>query len=338
MHTETFNFDFEYEDLFDYAHQLAQKVGVPFLNNEIIYPSHIAEGSSRFFKINEFMSYQVAHYTARQRMIFKRYPTHHNHIAITFQDFTFAKCCEHDYDCNEIILNNKSLGSIQCKSTRLHEHVVIEAGMEVKVILVLMKEHWVDHVLHDSVSKERFIRYLVNQDANLRKEFFSPVQNKLYSEIFTGIPFSLLQNLYYDGRVMSLLETFLKEILTRDAEEIGNPFMGASYEDIRMLQVAEKYINDNLQHPFPGVEFLSRLSCMSRTKFINLFQKVYSVSSFEYSQKKRLLLAYDFMKSGNTVSDTAKVIGYTGINNFTTAFKKEFGILPSELIGQMKEN
>ncbi len=338
MHTTTFYIDFEYEDLFDYAQQLAQKLGVNFSNNEIIYPSHIAKGSSRFFKINEFMSYQVAHYTARQRMIFKRSATAQNHITISFQDFTFAKCAEHDYDCNEIILNNKSLGSIQCKSTRMQEHVVIEAGMEVKVILVLMKEHWVDHVLHDSVSKERFIRYLVNQNANLRKEFLSPVQNKLYNEIFTGDTFTLLQNLYYDGRIMSLLESFLKEILTKEDEEMGTPFMGASYEDIQMLQVAERYLNDNLQHPFPGVEFLSRTCCMSRTKFINLFQKVYGLSSFEYSQKRRLLIAYDLMRSGNSVSETAKVIGYTGVNNFATAFKKEFGLLPSELIGQLREN
>ncbi|RYF84636.1 MAG: AraC family transcriptional regulator, partial [Chitinophagaceae bacterium] len=58
----------------------------------------------------------------------------------------------------------------------------------------------------------------------------------------------------------------------------------------------------------------------------------------EYSQKRRLLIAYNFMRSGNSVTDTARVIGYTGINNFTTAFKKEFGMLPSELIEQLKEN
>ncbi|MBC7867817.1 MAG: helix-turn-helix transcriptional regulator, partial [Gloeobacteraceae cyanobacterium ES-bin-316] len=177
----------------------------------------------------------------------------------------------------------------------------------------------------------------VKQNANLRKEFLNPDQNRLYSEIFTGNTFTLLQNLYFDGRLMSLLESFLKEILTKDDEE--NPFLYASHEDIRMLQKAEQYIKDHLMQPFPGVEFLSRICCMSRTKFINLFQKVYGVSSFEYSQKKRLGVAYEFMKSGkHSVSDTAKVIGYTGISNFATAFKKEFGILPSELLGQFKDN
>lgn len=332
-----FCFDFNYSDLFKYAGKLSEKLGVPLINNEIKYPEAIAEGYSKFCKINEFMSFQIIHYTARQKMTFRRFPTSNNHIAITFQDFTFAKCSLHDYDCNEIVLNNKSLGSVQCKSTRLQETVVIEPGLEVKAVFVLMKENWVDNVLHDSVSKDKFIRYLVNQNANLRKEFLSPEQNKFFNEIFNGTTLTLLENLYYDGRVLSLLESFLKDILTK--EDTDNHFLIASHDDIHMLQQAEKFINDNLMDPFPGVEQLSRISCMCRTKFINLFQKVYNVSSFEYYQKKRLTIAYDFMKTGkHSVSDTAHIIGYSGITNFTAAFKKEFGLLPSELLDKVKVN
>lgn len=335
MQQHHFNLSFQYDDLSGYAHALADSLQVPFVNNQIIYPAHIAEGSSKFFQINDYMSYQVVHYKAKQKMVFNRYPTASNHIITTFQDFTFARCPVHDYNCNEIILNNNSLGSIQCKSTRSHEVVVIEPGLEVKVILVLMKENWAENILHDSVSKEKFLRYLINQDANLRKEFLSQEQSRLFKEVFEGKAFTLLQNLYYDGRILNLLESFLKDILTK--EDAESPYLFASYEDIRMLQLAEQYINDHLMKPFAGVEVLSRISCMSRTKFINLFQKVYGISSFEYSQKKRLAIAYEYMKTGkHNVSDTAQIIGYTGVNNFAVAFKKEFGLLPSELIERVR--
>jgi AraC-like DNA-binding protein len=337
MQEKEFCFEFSYSDLFQYASLLADKLGVQFTCNEVVYPAAIAEGYCKFFKINEYMSFQVVHYTARQKMIFKRLPAQNNHVTVTFQDFTFAKCSNHDYECNEIILNNKSLGSIQCKSTRLQETVIIEPGLEVKVILVLLKENWVENVLHDSVCKDKFIRYIVNQNSNLRKEFLSQEQNRLFTEIFSDNTFTLLENLYLDGRVLNLLESFLKDILTK--EDTENQYVFASYEDIRMLQKAEKFINDNLMDPFPGVEQLSRICCMSRTKFINLFHKVYNVSSFGHYQKKRLSVAYEFMKSGkHSVSDTAQIIGYTGINNFANAFKKEFGLLPSELLDQVKAN
>ena len=337
MQQNEFNIDFSYTDIFAYAMHLANSLQVPFEHNEIRYPEAIASGYSKFFKINEFISYQVVHYTARQRMLFNRYPTENNHITITFQNFTFAKCDKHHYDCNEIILNTKSLGSIQCKSTRLKEVVVIEPDLEVKIILVMLKENWVQHILHDSVSKDKFLCYLVNQNANLRKEFLSPEQNKIFTEIFNGSDFSLLQNLFYDGRILNLLESFLKEILTKVDTE--NPYLFASYEDIFMLQKAERYINDNLMKPFPGVESLSRICCMSRTKFINLFHKVYGLSSFRYSQKKRLAIAYDYIKSGKySVNYTAQIIGYAVVSNFAVAFKKEFGIPPAELLEMIKVN
>lgn len=330
-----FNLSFQYNDLFEYAALLANNLQVPFVNNQIIYPPHIAEGSSKFFKINDYMSYQVAHYKAKQKMVFNRYPTISNHVTTTFQDFTFARCNVHQHTCNEIILNNNSLGSVQCKSTRSHEVVVIEPGLEVKVILVMMKENWAENILHDSVSNEKFLRYLINQDANLRKEFLSQEQNRLFKEVFEGKAFTLLQHLYYDGRILNLLESFLKDILTK--EDAESPYLFASYEDVRMLQVAEQYINDHLMKPFPGVEVLSRISCMSRTKFITLFQKVYGLSSFEYSQKKRLAIAYEYMKTGkHNVSDTAQIIGYAGVNNFAVAFKKEFGLLPSQLLERVR--
>lgn len=213
MQQNEFIFNFKYTDLFEYAHELASKVGVSIENNVVKYPSHIADGYCKFFKINEFMSYQVVHYTAKQKMIFNKFPSVKNHITITYQDFTFAKCNKHDYDCNEIILNNDSLGSIQCKSTKQNEIVIIEPGLEVKVVLVLMKENWVDNVLHETISKEKFIRYLVNENANIRKEFLNVEQRKFFNELFICKKFTLLESLYYEGRIFNLLESFLNDIL-----------------------------------------------------------------------------------------------------------------------------
>jgi AraC-like DNA-binding protein len=335
---DDFKFGFAYDDLFVYARHLAGHLNVPFQNDEIIYPAAIATGYSRFFTINRFLSYQVVHYVANRRILLSRSSSLQSHIAVTFRNFSFKKSDRLVNGFPEIVIEQNNLGSIQCRSTQQPETMVIEPGMEVKSIVVLMKEGWLEHILHDSMSKEKFLQYLVNQNANLnlRKEFLSPRQNKLFARIFSGNNCFLMQNLFYDSRVLNLMESFLKEVLTK--EDTDSPYLFASYEDIHALQKAEQYINDNLMNPFPGVEVLSRISCMCRTKFINLFQKVYGLSSFEYSQKKRLTIAFQYLKSGKySVSDTAQVIGYTGVNNFAAAFKKEFGLLPSELLGEVKE-
>jgi AraC-like DNA-binding protein len=318
-----FLFEYELNDLFEYHSKLAGVFNTPVINNEIT------------FRINDYISFQIAHYTTKEKMMFRRVSGQGNHIVITFHDFSFSKCTRHDFQCNEIILTNNKIGSIQCKNARLNETVVIEPGLEVRVVVVLLKENWLDNIIKDNSTKDKFYKYLVKQDANLRKEYLSAEQQKLFCEILDKKPVSMLEHLYYESRVLNLLESFLSDVLLK--EEDADKYIFCSDEDIRMIQLAERNISENVMNTFMGVDKLSRLCCMSRTKFINLFHKVYGASSFDYYQKKRLRIAYDMLKSGKySVTDVANKLGYTAITNFTQAFKRDFGFLPSDLLEDVK--
>lgn len=334
---QDFIYEYSYHDLFDYATQLAEKMDVSFANNEVLFPDSTAEGYCRVFKVNDYLSYMVMQYKARQAMILRRIPTEQSHITVSFRNFSLVKSDTPLSSSPDIDTSHSSLGTIQCKSTRLPELLTIEPGFEVKVIVVLLKEGWLYNILRDSECKEKFARYLLNKESSLylRKEFFSPKQLKLFEKVFSGSSCFQAKDVFYVSRVMHLLESFLMEVITKEDPE--SPFIIASHEDILMLKKAEQYMNDHLLEPFPGVDVLSRMCCMSRTKFINLFQKVYGLSSYEYSQKKRLAIAYDYLKSGkHSVCDVAQKIGYAGGNNFNVAFKKEFGVLPSEMLDKLR--
>ena len=49
MQEKEFNIAFAYNDIYKYALELAAKMQVPFEKNEVIYPSHIAKGGSKFY-------------------------------------------------------------------------------------------------------------------------------------------------------------------------------------------------------------------------------------------------------------------------------------------------
>jgi AraC-like DNA-binding protein len=332
-----FSISYQINDLFEYSEQLAQAFGTTVQNGILHYPPEVAIGCSKFFKINEFISFQLAHFRSTTKMEFDRLPSFNNHITISIQDFTFAKCPKHKGLCSEILIDNNSIGSIQCKSTSIHETVLIAPDTEIKVIFVLLKQHWIENVLRDETAKEKFYKYLGDSKANLRKEFLTPDQLKLISEIFNHKNDSPLEKIYYESRVLNLLESFLTDVLTKD--EADNQFLFANVEDIKEIQKAEVFITNNIDKPFAGVDYISRMCFMSRTKFINLFQKVYGLSSFDYYQKKRLNMAYEALKTGqHSVADIAGNIGYTNVSNFTIAFKKEFGLLPKDFLYKMKEH
>jgi AraC-like DNA-binding protein len=331
-----FHYQYILDDLINYSYGLESVTGFKMDGSQLVYPENVARGGSRFFKINDYISFQIADYTAQTKMIFERTPSQNDHIVINFQDFTFSKCKAHAC-CNEIIANNDCIGSVQCKSTRVEETVLIEPGIRVKLILVLLKEGWVDKVLLDDVNKEKFYQYLIRKDANIRKEYLTPEQRKLLYEIFDKSEGVKLQNLYNESRILNLLQTFLCEILEKDETE-ASLFL-TSREDVDKIRLAESYIINKIEDPFPGVEYLAKISCMSRTKFIGLFNKVYGMSSYDYYQKERLSVAYNYLISGKfQITEVAEKIGYVSNNNFTAAFKKKYGILPKELVNNVKSN
>ncbi len=334
--TDEFVFEYELNDIGDYFNNLSKAIDTPVLDDEIIYPKDIATGGSKYFKVNDFIAFQLVHYTARKKMVFKRLPSLKNHIAIGIMNFTFEKCPIHKYNCNEIFVENNSLGSAQLKSTTMPETVIIPAGNEIKVIFVLLKENWVNNVIRNDDVRRKLTNYLADTKYNIRKEYLNPQQLQLVNEIFNHKHIRPLAQIYYESRVMNIMESLLSEVLNKE-EKDNNQFLHANIEDIKIMQKAEAYIANNIDKPFAGVEYMSKMCYMSRTKFINLFNKVYGMSSYDYYQKKRLNLAYANLKTGkHSVADIAENIGYSSVSNFTTAFKKEFGMLPKEFLNKLK--
>jgi AraC-like DNA-binding protein len=71
---------------------------------------------------------------------------------------------------------------------------------------------------------------------------------------------------------------------------------------------------------------------MSVSKLKSTFKKVYGTGIYEYYQKNRMLKAKAMLLTGKyNVKEVGTQLGYTNLSNFSLAFKKEFGILPSEV-------
>lgn len=325
-----FLFEYQLNCLEKYASQLSEKLAQPIVDGYLSYPESIAKGGSKFVNINDYITIQIAQYIATDEIKFIRQPTEKNHLTISFQDFTFVKCHEHNFSCNEIIANNNSMGSIQTKSTTIEEIVIIHPGVKINVLLIHFKENWENHVFRNGEVKAKLTSYFVQDNANIRKEFLTAEQHNLLKQIMLGSNASISELLFYQSKIFALLENFFTEILNNENNRDQSIY--ASIKDVEMVQLAEKYITQNLSKPFMGVDELAKMCYMSRTKFIVLFQKIYNISSYDYYQKNRLALAYNLiLESNKTIQEIAENIGYSKVQNFNLAFEKEFGLLPRNM-------
>ena len=77
--------------------------------------------------------------------------------------------------------------------------------------------------------------------------------------------------------------------------------------------------------------FIALLCDISPIYFRKLFQKIYKTSPIKYLIKIRINKAKEFLRGDYlSISDIAKLTGFSSVYTFSKAFKKETGISPSE--------
>ena len=77
---------------------------------------------------------------------------------------------------------------------------------------------------------------------------------------------------------------------------------------------------------------LAQTAAMSPSSLRRKFKACYGQTLFDFLKEQRLQMARDYLLRGFSVQQAAHFTGYSYATNFTTAFRKHFGIAPSSLI------
>lgn len=86
--------------------------------------------------------------------------------------------------------------------------------------------------------------------------------------------------------------------------------------------------------PMPSLSDIATAGGMSISAMQRLFHKVYEVSAMAHLRQLRLKRASNQLREGISVAQAAHDAGYVSAEAFATAFRRAFGIAPSELLRQ----
>jgi transcriptional regulator GlxA family with amidase domain len=128
-----------------------------------------------------------------------------------------------------------------------------------------------------------------------------------------------------------LLSAHATEILARATLALrGKDNIDAVIDHKRMrLQAVGDLIKSDLRHPWTIAE-LARHAGLGRRSFNAQFHRMYGVSASDFLRTSRLSTARDaLLQLGLSVTEAAYAVGYANPANFSTAFRKYFGYVPS---------
>ncbi|NDL68992.1 AraC family transcriptional regulator [Vreelandella alkaliphila] len=79
------------------------------------------------------------------------------------------------------------------------------------------------------------------------------------------------------------------------------------------------------------LEVLAARAAMSPSTLVRRFKTAYGCSPIDYLRRMRLSLARELLLDGHSIQQAAHLSGYRHASNFTTAFRRAFGVSPSTL-------
>jgi len=101
-------------------------------------------------------------------------------------------------------------------------------------------------------------------------------------------------------------------------------------KEIDSLFLASTHLRDPMAERVPSVEELAAIANMSVTKFKSSFKQLFGSAPIQYRNKIRMEFAREeIVANRRTPTEISYLLGYSHPSNFTAAYKKFFGELPS---------
>jgi len=133
---------------------------------------------------------------------------------------------------------------------------------------------------------------------------------------------------YLAARVFGLLEEAFHNFFEHRTETPATPGGG---QDRQKLQAVEHYLSGQRGH-WVTAEELAQETGMSRNSLQRLLSRSYGLSTSRFIRRFMLERARETLeRDGATIAEATHIAGYSSPANFSTAFKREFGLSPKQV-------
>jgi AraC-like DNA-binding protein len=223
-------------------------------------------------------------------------------------------------------------GNLRLSSTGERQETVLPRNSRLKGVYLYFPPTFLRHRVREDVLSDLF---RLAEGSPAYAEPISFECRQLLEDIYAAEPSNPLYHLLLQNRAQLLAEKFLSSFLLRSAlpNVNGKTWAKGREKDLEALKGIVRILSDNQLNKFPSIEVLSKTAMMSSTKLKSRFKQIYGMKLYEFYNRHRLEQAREMLTTGKfSVKQVGVNIGFSNLSNFAKAFKKEFGVLPKEVL------
>ncbi|HZI54330.1 MAG TPA: AraC family transcriptional regulator, partial [Chitinophagaceae bacterium] len=151
------------------------------------------------------------------------------------------------------------------------------------------------------------------------KEMMSGDEKKWLGKLIGAVQNMPYKTFYIKSGALKAVSDLFQSIIVRPDLFITN-----GHPRDRITEI-EQYLCNNITAPLPDLKVLAQQFCMSESTLKRKFKERYGLNMSAYFHNKKMAYAQKLMiEAGTSLKDTATMLGYKKVTNFSMMFKKYF--------------
>lgn len=321
--------DIHYPTLFP---KYAKALSSVFVNNKVVLPSQIGTGALEMVALGDGLYASLENYVPAVTVKFCRKRRAEPFYILHFDELRGEEDLTIKIDGEVENAKGRTISAIMLTSNMFDFCYLLPQGTRVRSIYILLTKEWLRKYMELDTEDDVLKTYLSLRSRHFNSQPFNTEYRKYHNEVFETAADKPLRDLHIRNAIMMMIELFFSNLYKKIQDVQDSPILKMDNKDLyKLMEVETMLVKDFTQKP-PTLSELAKFTNMSVSKLKSAFKRVYGSGIYEYYQRSRMHRARQLLSSnGFTVKEVGMQLGYTNLSNFSLAFKKEFGILPSDV-------
>lgn len=322
------HYQYEQCDLVTWVRNLGSFLQTKLNKSCLTLPELVGKGFFYAGNLRNGMSFLYANVLFHQDFLFDRTESNEAGLVLYFNEVQISEYYKVKSGDQEIIDRKKAHHAVLLSSTKYPLKVHLTNKTHMRVVGIKFSERLVRKFIKSY--NLVYIREFTKKNLmNSSDSYLTPAIQKLLREVYHSDVQTPWGRLVLFNRILLLVEKFMHLFIVRELPKHKHYL--PSKEELDHLEKVETFLAE-IPDDFPPIQQLARMAMMSSTKLKNRFREVYGMKLYEYYNHQRLAKAKLWLENREaTVQEAAYRVGFSNSSNFSKAFKKEFGVLPSQL-------